>query len=119
MLSFKIKKIGNHWYPSVNHDLGYIVGFEEKIDKYLNILDIYKCDELTVEFDEIGVIFEGTNIIYFNEKDIVRYLETDDNFDLSFVVNNHDFKISSDIYYLLETQFNFNFHKTSYSIHIY
>jgi hypothetical protein len=46
-------------------------------------------------------------------------LTTDDNFDIRFVVNEHEFLISSDVYWLLENQFNFNFHKTSYKIHIY
>ena len=56
---------------------------------------------------------------YFNEEDIIRYLTTDDDFDLHFVINNHEFTISSDLYWLLENQFNFNFHKASYRIHIY
>lgn len=116
---FKILKLGNHWYPSIKHDLGYINGFDEKIDRYLNILDLSKDGELTVEFEELGVIFAGINIIYFNEDDIVRYLTTTDDFDLRFVVNNHEFTISSDLYWLLEDQFNLNFHKASYKIHIY
>lgn len=119
MLSFKVKKVGNHWYPNIIHERGYIVGFEEKIDRYLDIIDMSKSEELTIEFEELGVVFAGINIIYFNESDIVRYLTTDDDFDLRFVVNDHEFKISSEIYWLLEDQFNFNFHKSSYKIHIY
>lgn len=119
MLSFKVKKIANHWYPVINHDLGYLSGFSEKIDRYISILDKYKFEELSIEFEELGVIFEGSDIIYFNESDIVRYLTTDDNFDLRFIVNFHEFTISSDLYWLLENQFNFNFHKTSYKVHIY
>lgn len=116
---FVIRKVGNHWYPSIKHELGYINGFEEKIDRYLGILDVGKSEELTLEFEELGVIFAGINIIYFNEEDIVRYLTTDDDFELHFVINNHEFTISSDLYWLLEDQFNFNFHKTSYRIHIF
>ena len=119
MLSFKVKKIFNHWYPVIKHETGCINGFKEKIDRYLNILDMSKSEELTIEFEELGVIFAGINIIYFNEEDIVRYLTTDDDFDLRFVINNHEFMISSDLYWLLEDQFNFNFHKTSYRIHIF
>lgn len=119
MLSFKVKKVGNHWYPDIKHERGYIDGFDEKIDRYLSIIDISKSNELTIEFEELGVIFAGINIIYFNESDIVRYLTTDDVFDIRFEVNNHEFTIYSDIYWLLEYQFNFNFHKTSYKIHIY
>lgn len=118
-MKFKIIKVGNHWYPNIKHQLGYIEGFEKKIDWYLNKLDIFNANELTIEFEEIGVIFEGINIIYFNEADIIRYLTTDDEFDVRFNVNNHEFKISSDLYWSLEKQFNFNFHKNSYKIHVY
>ncbi len=119
MLSLKLKKLGNHWYPSINHDLGFIPSFDEKIDRYLSIIDIANLEEITVEFEELGVIFGGINILYFDESDIVRYLTTSDCFDLRFTINNHEFKISSDLYWLLEFHFNFNFHKTSYRIHIY
>lgn len=116
---FFVQKVGNHWYPAVNHELGYLSGFDEKIDRYLSLIDTGKFEKLTIEFEELGVIFGGINIIYFNEEDIIRYLTTDDDFDLHFVVNNHEFTISSDLYWLLENQFNFNFHKASYRIHIY
>lgn len=116
---FKCLKVGNHWYPSIRHNLGYICGFDEKIDRYLNVLDISKCGELTFEFEELGVIVEGINIIYFNEDDITRYLTTDDEFDLRFVVNGHEFTISSDLYWLLEDIFDFDFYDASYKIHIY
>lgn len=119
MYKFKVKKVGNHWYPCINHVLGYIDGFEKKIDRYLNILDICNMEELTIELEEIGIIFEGINIIYFNEQDIVTYLTTDENFDIRFVINGHEFIINSDLYWRLENQFNFNFHKNSYKIHIY
>lgn len=118
-MKFKIIKVGNHWYPSINHQLGYIEGFEKKIDLYLNKLDIFDANELNVEFEEIGIIFEGINIVYFNENDIVRYLTTDDDFNIRFIINGHEFSISSDLYWALENQFNFNFHKNSYKIHVY
>lgn len=119
MLSFKVKKVGNHWYPDIKHERGYIDGFDKKIDRYLSILDASNSGELTIEFEELGVVFAGINIIYFNESDIVRYLTTNDTFDIRFEINGHEFTIYSDIYWLLEYQFNFNFHKTSYKIHIY
>lgn len=118
-MKLKVIKVGNHWYPSINHQLGYIEGFEKKIDLYLNRLNVFNTNELTIDFEEIGVIYEGINIIYFNEVDIVRYLTTDDEFNIKFVVNNHEFSISSYLYWCLENQFNFNFHKNSYKVHIY
>lgn len=119
MKKFKLKKVKNHWYPCINHELGDTINLTEKIDRYLSILDLGRTEEITVEFEELGVVFDGVNIIYFNEEDIVRYLTTDDDFDIRFVINEHEFLVSSDLYWLLEEQFNFNFHKTSYKIHIY
>ena len=114
-----LKRVGNHWYPCVNHMRGYIDGFDKKTDRYLSIIDVCGSEELTVEFENLGIELEGINIIYFNEQDITRYLTTYDSFYLRCVINNHEFTIYSDIYWLLENQFNFNFHKESYRIHIY
>lgn len=115
----KLKFVGNHWYPCVNHDAGYLPTLDPKIDKYLSIIDLGKSEEITIEFEELGVVFSGINIIYFNESDIVRYLTTEDYFDLRFVINDHEFIINSDLYWYLENQYNFEFHKNSYKIHIY
>ena len=100
MKSFKLRKIGNHWYPCIDHELGDPINLTEKVDRYLNILDLSKSGEITVELEELGILFGGINIIYFNEEDIVRYLTTDDNFDIRFVVNEHEFLISSDVYWI-------------------
>lgn len=119
MLSFKIKKLGNYWYPDIQHEANNIFTFDEKLNRYLNIVDNSKCGELTIEFEELGVIFNGINILYFEEQDITRYLMTDDDFNLHFMINNHIFEINSDFYWLLEHNFNFNFHKESYRLHVY
>lgn len=118
-MKFKVKRLGNHWYPAIKHPLGCIDGFEKKIDLYFSKLDISNMDELTIELEELGIMFEGINIIYFDEADIVRYLMTDDNFMIHFVINGHQFQISTELYWLLEEQFNCNFHKNTYKIHIY
>lgn len=118
-MKFKVKLVGNHWYPCVKHDVSSTIELNRKIDWCLNLLDDSKAEELTVEFEELGIYFEGINIIYFNESDIVRYLTTDDYFNLRFTINNRTYEINSDLYFLLEQEFNFNFHKNSYKIHIY
>lgn len=40
MKSFKLRKIGNHWYPCIDHELGDPINLTEKVDRYLNILDL-------------------------------------------------------------------------------
>lgn len=100
--------------------MGYINGFNDKISRFLNQLDVYHLEELTIDFEEVNIIFDcSENIICFNEKDITRYLMTDDDFELKFVINSREFSIHSDLYCLLEEQFEFNFHKNTYLINIY
>lgn len=118
-MKFKVKLVGNHWYPCIKHDVSSTIELNRKIDWCLNKIDDSNFGELTIEFEELGVYFEGINIIYFNESDIVRYLTTDDYFNLRFTINNRTYEINSDLYFLLEQEFNFNFHKNSYKIHIY
>ena len=118
-MKFKVKLVGNHWYPCISHDYYSDIKFNRKIDRFLNTIDIFNGGELNIEFEELGSIFEGPNIIFFAEEDIVRYLTTNDYFSLKFTINNYTYEINSDLYFLLEQQFNFNFHKNSYKIHIY
>lgn len=115
----ELKKLGNHWYPSINHQSGYIYGFNKKIDRYLNIVDNFKLEELTLVLTEVGVIVDNYDIIIFDERDITRYLTTNDSFDLHFVINNHNFTIKSELCYLLETQCDFKFYENLYRVDIY
>ena len=61
-------------------------------------------EELTVEFEELGSIWDDINIIYFDEADIVKYLTTDEYFMLKFTINGRTYEINSDLYFLLEQQ---------------
>jgi hypothetical protein len=125
MLSFKIKKLGNYWYPDVEHVPNQIYTFDEKLNKYLNVLNRNFQNEITLEFEEFDDILDYDdkqdipNIIYFNDDDIARYMMTTEDFDLHYMINGHVFTISSDLYCLLEENFNFNFHKEVYNIHVY
>lgn len=125
MLSFKVKKLGSCWYPDIEHAPNQIYTFDEKLNKYLSILDINDNREITLDFEQLDDIIsydnmhDIPNIIYFNDDDIARYMMTTDDFDLHYMINSHIFEISSDLYCLLEENFNFNFHKEMYSIHAY
>ena len=72
--------------------------------------------EITFDFEQLDDIIsydnmhDIPNIVYFNDDDIARYMMTTDDFDLHYMVNGHIFEISSDLYCLLEENFNFNFH---------
>lgn len=121
-MTIKVKQVGNHFYPCINHSSDYNISFCRNAERWFKAWNRHKFinpEELEIEFEEIGVVIEGINIIYFYEEDITRYLMTDDYFDIRFTINGFTYSISSDLYSLLEEQYHFNFHKTSYKIHIY
>lgn len=118
---FKIRRIGNHWYPCVKHDYGSDISLDQKIERYFN--QVSRCsgdtDEITIELEEIPIIVEDINLIFFNESDITRFYTTDDDFNLKFEINEHEFEISSYLFGCFELQFDLNFHETLYKLHIW
>ena len=121
MISFNIKKVGNHWYPCVNHDYGSDISLDEKIERILNIFSCFfgGTETFTIELEEIPLIMEDLNLIYFDESDITRFYTTNDDFDLRFEINNHEFKLSAYLFSCLENQFHVNLHETLYKLHIW
>lgn len=120
-MNIKFKKVGNLWYPCINHNSYHNITLCRNATRWLNAWNNHKIlypEDIEIEFEEIGVEISGINIIYFYEEDITRYLTTDDYFDIRFKINGYTYSISSDLYMLLEEQYHFNFHKTSYKIHI-
>lgn len=118
---FKIHRIGNHWYPCIKHEYNSDISLDQKIEKYLNKFSksLGDIDEITVELEEIPIITEDINLIFFNESDITKFYTTDDDFNLRFEVNNHEFEISAYLFGCFELQFDLNFHETLYKLHIW
>ena len=119
MIRFKIKKVGNHWYPCVQHNFDDCIQLDRKTERYLNILDtgLGNKGEFTIELEQIGIFCDGINIVYFNEEDIFQYLTTDNDLQIRFVINNHEFSIHSDLYFLLEDQYGLD-QSVDYKIHV-
>ena len=117
-VEISIKKLGNHWYPAIMHDDPYDLKLDEKIEEYLSKLDKDATGQLKLQFFEQYSYIDGP-ILQFDEQDINRYMITDDDFDLNCYIGEHQFVISSRLYFLLEAQFNFNFHETIYRIELY
>lgn len=121
MVRFKIKKVGNHWYPCVDHEYDSDISLDLKIERYLNNFSAKSgyIDEVTIELEEIPMIIEDINLIFFNESDITRYYTTDDDFNLRFELNDHEFEIDAYLFGCFELQFNLNFHENLYKVHIW
>ena len=100
-----VKKVGNHWYPDIQHEFADEIELDEKVERVLNFLDKNHFGEL--EF------------YIYEQDDILRYMITDDDFDIRIYIRGHEFLISSDLYYLLELQFNFDFQNNYYKIELY
>lgn len=121
MVQFKIKKVGNHWYPCIDHFYRSDISLDIKIERFLNMFSkwLNNTEEFTVELEEIPLITEEINLVYFDEADITRFYTTDDDFDLRFEINNHEFKISAYLFNCFEEQFEINIHETLYKLHIW
>lgn len=117
IVSIKIKKIGNHLYPCIDHNEASEIQLPEKIEKFLS--KFLRYDECEIVFYEQYDIIADYGVLQFKEEDIVRYLTTDDNFDMTFYIDGHELTISSDLYTLLEQQYNFEFHSLLYRIEIW
>ena len=114
---FYAKKLGNNWYLDINHTDPIDIAFNEKINKVFNILDTSQngCLEITL-YESYS--FVPDNAIFINDEDVLRYFTTNDNFDMRFIVYDKEFTISSNMYHLIECQYNTNFHKTLYTVEI-
>lgn len=121
MVQFKIKKVGNHWYPCVSHFYGSDISLDVKIEKVLDKFSKFlsNTEEFIIELEEIPLITEEDNLVYFDESDITRFYTTDDDFDLRFEVNGREFKISAYLFNCLEEQFDINIHETLYKLYIW
>lgn len=117
MYRINVRKIGNHWYPDIQHDSPEDLVLDKKLEKIFNIVDKFNSGTLTILFiEQTSLLHDRT--IQFAEEDIYRYFITDDEFNIRVYIKNSEFTISSSLYLLLETQFNFNFHKTLYTCEI-
>lgn len=83
----------------------------------LNKCDIQHNGILTVCLTEQSSVLHN-RIIQFAEEDVYRYFITDDEFNLRVYFGDFEFSISSNLYWLLESQFNVNFHKAVYACEI-
>ena len=117
MAILTIKKVGNHWYPDINHLAGIDISMTEKIERFLNALS-KESSVMSFYLEELVFINDSKDIIYFNEEDITRYFITDDEFNLRFEINNKMFEISSNLYYYITHDLGLNFHINMYKIKI-
>ena len=121
MLKFKVKKVGNHYYPCIIHSIEDNIAFNYKIELFLDnfLKSRESIDDLTITLEELEFIPEDTtNVIIFNEEDITKFYMTDDDLEMRFEVNDEEFTISAALFDCLEKQFNAEFDLTLYKIYL-
>lgn len=112
-----IQRLANHLYPVINHSEASEIQLTEKIERILR--KYLTVDTCKIVFYEQYDVLDDSGILQFKDADIVRYLTTEDDFEMTFYIDEHEFTISSELYSLLEQQYNFNFHKTLYRIEVW
>lgn len=118
MIKINLIKLGNHWYPDLNHKKVSDLKLDDKIEKYINHTNKYGYYSPTIYIYELGSVIPDKNVLRFKDEDINDYKAGED-FDLIFDLNNHKFKISSSLIYLLEQQFNIDIANNLYKIEIW
>lgn len=114
----KFKKFANHWYPEILHDNLRDISLCPKTERVFDFLDEMKTGEVEIALiEEFGVISDHS-ILQFDERDITRWFTTSDDFDMSIYIDDHEFIISSDLYSLLEQQYQFKFHENIYRMEV-
>ena len=113
LLAFK--KLANHWYPEISHDSLDDIRLSEKIEKWLSFVDKDGDGCVTITLYEQDCYIEDSTI-QFGDNSLCRYFTTNDDFDLDFWIGERQFTISSTLYTILENQFQFNFHDTTYNV---
>lgn len=114
----RVKKLGGHWYPDIEHENPTDLILDEKIEKVLNVFDEDNEGELVVYLWETHTFVDNATII-FNDDDILRFLTTDDEFNMRFLVHDIEFVISASLFSLIEFDLNPNFHKCFYKIEVH
>lgn len=108
-------KVANHWYVNLEHNDPYSVSLPENAERFLNVLDYFKEGKVHFTLREVHSYIDK-NTIEFEEEDILRYVETDDDFSLRVYIGKRTFLFSSDLIYLLETKLNIRFIENLYSL---
>jgi hypothetical protein len=115
MKSLTFKKLANHWYPEIPHDFLDEIKLSEKIEKWLSFLDKDRDGTVIITLYDQNCYIEDSTL-QFGDDSLCRYFTTNDEFDLDFWIGERKFTISATLYTILENQFQFNFHDTTYNI---
>jgi len=115
-----IKKIGNHWYPCLDHFDPNQISLDPRLEELLNIVDMdhMEMGHLTVYLRKIDCP-EGKMILQFDKRDIDKYFIADEEFEINTYIDDYHFYVSSVLYLLMENTYKLDFHKNLYRLEIW
>ena len=120
LTTLTFKKLGNHWYLDIPHDTPEDLILDRRIELMLNRLDVWKEGIIT----NISLIYQpdfidNEGLIQFDDKDLLRYFTTNDDFIMALYINGHKWSISSRLYFLIEQKYKLDLHELVYKISIF
>jgi len=116
--SIEFIKLGNHWYPNITHKDPADLKLDPRIERKFDALDQFGSKSVTIFLSEIVSFMPDSGVIQFLDSDILRYMTTNDEFDLKMYIDDEEFTISSRMYTLLEDTFHLELCKTLYHIFV-
>lgn len=116
--SIEFIKVGNHWYPNIAHKDPSYLRLDPRLERKLDSLNEFDFNAITIFLSEISSIMPDNGVLQFLDNDILRYMTTDDEFDLTMFIDDIEYSISSKLYTLLENTFHLDLCKTLYRIYI-
>ena len=90
----KVKRLGNHWYPSLRHEDPMDLMLDPKMEKLLTLLDKDGSEELHFLLSEVHTWLEP-NTIQFSDEDIWKWLNTTATFPIKMYIGDHEFEVST------------------------
>lgn len=108
--------MANHWYVNLEHEDPYSICLPENAERFLNVLDYYKEGKVHFLLREVHSYIDNSTI-EFEEEDLLRYIETNDDFSLRVYIGKRMFMFSSDLIYLLETKLDIRFIENLYGLY--
>lgn len=117
MIPIEFIRVGNHFYPNIEHENVNQIVISPEIEHVLNN-NVTFLNSVTIFLEEVGsIINENDAIIIFDECDLKQYLYGKIKpQDIHFTINDKTYFISTQLYSLLEKQFQINFSNTLYKI---
>ena len=119
LTTLTFKKLGNHWYLDIPHDNPEDLVLDRRIELMLNRLDVWKEGITNISLICQSGFIDKEGLIQFDDKDLLRYFTTDDDFIMALYINGHKWSISSKLYFLIEQKYKLDLHELVYKISIF